>query len=381
MALARDIVSAWQAIDNGVVDQATRTRQKYWNHWVDYTSEFQQDPILEHLSELQQLVILTAFAARVRTGHYGRGSQVRVSTVSEALSAVAKTLQLAGKPSPIHEAEGIYKIPVARLVEGYRRQDPPSVPQLAVPVSVPEEMYRQGYNTKCPTRRATGDLGLIAFYYLLRVGEYTKPRYSTRNGTRKRATRTVQFRVSDIGFFREGKILARNCPLKILLSATSCTLKITNQKNGRMGQTIHHHAIPHQTCPVKALARRVHHILSNNGASSNLICDVWDKTSSSWTQITNRHISQGLRHAVKALQLHRNGIDADLVGPHSLRAGGAMALKLTGADDTTIMKMGRWSGLTFLQYIHNQIAHISKGLSSKMNTRLDFINIAAIEQP
>ena len=88
----------------------------------------------------------------------------------------------------------------------------------------------------------------------------------------------------------------------------------------------------------------------------------------------------GIRRAVKALKLHNNGIDADLVGPHSLRAGGAMALKLSGADDTTIMKMGRWSGLTFLQYIHNQIAHISSGLADKMSTDIDFINIAAIEQ-
>ena len=88
---------------------------------------------------------------------------------------------------------------------------------------------------------------------------------------------------------------------------------------------------------------------------------------------------EGLRHAVKALNLHNNGIDADLVGAHSLRAGGAMALKLTGADDTTIMKMGRWSGLTFLQYIHNQIAHLSAGLSEKMSTPIEFINIAAIE--
>ena len=39
-----------------------------------------------------------------------------------------------------------------------------------------------------------------------------------------------------------------------------------------------------------------------------------------------------------------------------------MALKLTGADDTTIIKLGRWSGLTFLQYIHNQIAHLSANL-------------------
>jgi hypothetical protein len=56
-----------------------------------------------------------------------------------------------------------------------------------------------------------------------------------------------------------------------------------------------------------------------------------------------------------------------------------MALKLMGETDTTIKKMGRWSSLTFLEYIHNQIAHLSHDLAKKMSTHLSFTNIAAIE--
>ena len=87
-----------------------------------------------------------------------------------------------------------------------------------------------------------------------------------------------------------------------------------------------------------------------------------------------------IRNAVTNLNLKETGLDPDLIGVHSLRAGGAMALKLQGEEDTTIMKMGRWTSLTFLQYIHNQIAHLSKGISNKMSKKLDFQNIAAIEQ-
>ena len=87
-----------------------------------------------------------------------------------------------------------------------------------------------------------------------------------------------------------------------------------------------------------------------------------------------------VRASVKTLELHKNGIDPDLVGVHSLRAGGAMALKLQGVSDTTIKKQGRWTSMTFLQYIHNQIAHLSKDLSTKMSTNLTFINVASIEQ-
>ena len=89
---------------------------------------------------------------------------------------------------------------------------------------------------------------------------------------------------------------------------------------------------------------------------------------------------QAIRTAVKHLNLHKQGIDPDLVGVHSLRAGGAMALRLNGADDTTIMKMGRWTSLTFLQYLHNQIDHFSAGLSEKMSTKLSYTNIASIEK-
>ena len=86
-----------------------------------------------------------------------------------------------------------------------------------------------------------------------------------------------------------------------------------------------------------------------------------------------------VRATVVHLKLHESGIDPDLVGVHSLRAGGAMALKLQGVEDTTIKKQGRWTSMTFLQYIHNQIAHLSKDLSTKMSTILVYQNVAAIE--
>lgn len=58
--------------------------------------------------------------------------------------------------------------------------------------------------------------------------------------------------------------------------------------------------------------------------------------------------------------------------------GGAMALKLAGESDATIMKMGQWSGLTFTMYIHNQHAHLAHGMSDRMAEDIPFTNIAAI---
>jgi hypothetical protein len=162
------------------------------------------------------------------------------------------------------------------------------------------------------------------------------------------------------------------------LDCDSATLKISNQKNGRMGTTIHQKATGTDCCPVKALAQRIHHINTHNGASADrLICDYFDKDT--WHSATSKDIITIIRLSAKTLNLQNNGIDPDLIGAHSLRAGGAMALKLHGFDNITIMKMGRWTSLTFSQYIHNQIACLSEDISRKMSMPLPFVNIASIE--
>ena len=261
-----------------------------------------------------------------------------------------------------------------------RREDPPSTPQLALPVAVPIQSFKRAYATSDTRDKATADLSIIAFFYLLRVGEYTAPRQARRNNRLVRATRTVQFRVQDIGFWKDNKQLDRTSDLHKLLQADSATMKISNQKNGRMGQTIHHDSFNKQHCPIKALARRVHHILTNNGGDdAALICTY--KKNNILQSVTATDMILSIRKSVKDLKLDEAGIDPDIVGVHSLRAGGAMSLKLHGHSDTTIMKQGRWSGLTFLQYIHNQIGHLSKNLSSTMATEIPFLNIAAIQPP
>jgi len=70
--------------------------------------------------------------------------------------------------------------------------------------------------------------------------------------------------VGDIRFFKNGKTLPRRSPLTILKEGDSATMKITNQKNGRMGQTIYHKSTNYRGA-VAALAAQVYHILSDGG--------------------------------------------------------------------------------------------------------------------
>ena len=200
-------------------------------------------------------------------------------------------------------------------------------------------MAKQAYLTTNPLLQAIADLAVIAFYYLLRVGEYTAAKRVERNGQTIGTTRTVQFMVGCIGFHKNGKVVERRSSLDDLLDCDQCTYKITNQKSGRMGQTISHETIrDHNHGPVKATARRVHHILSNGGDEDTII-SAYMNEAGIWNTVSSAQMRSGVRNSVKELGLHKIGIDADLVGVHSLRAGGAMVMKLAGETDTTIKKI------------------------------------------
>ncbi len=63
------------------------------------------------------------------------------------------------------------------------------------------------------------------------------------------------------------------------------------------------------------------------------------------------------------------------IGAHSLWASGAMALSLNRVSTDKILKLGWWSGKTYLTYIHSQIAALNIGLSTLMTTDIPFQNV------
>ena len=83
------------------------------------------------------------------------------------------------------------------MLDGWEKADPPTKKMLPVEADVPEYLSEMGHMTAAQELdRAIGDLALIAFYYLLRIGEYTCK--EKRNETKQ----TVQFKVEDITFFK-----------------------------------------------------------------------------------------------------------------------------------------------------------------------------------
>ncbi|MEM7495147.1 MAG: hypothetical protein AAF471_03230 [Myxococcota bacterium] len=217
-----------------------------------------------------------------------------------------------------------------------------------------------------PRKRAIADLIVIAFFFLLRVGEYTHTAPNNR--------RTQQFRLCDIVFRRAHVIVDHSAPVETLSNTDSAALHISDQKNGAKGQIVGQDATHRTVCPIKALARRVKDIVGHGGAPHTILGTYWGK-GNTWRTIRPPDINDAIKQAVVTLNLEHRGITPDLVSSHSLRAGGAMALHLSGASADTIKKQGRWSGDTYQQYIHNQLSAFQTGLSTKMLTPHHAFNI------
>jgi hypothetical protein len=275
-----------------------------------------------------------------------------------------------GRPNPTYRCEGKYWLQLERQIEGYRRQDPPAQHKLAVPVSLVEYLVKFGTQSSSTKVTAICDMCTVAFYYLLRVGEYTG---HGRNDRR----RTKQFRACDITFYDQNHtIIPNTAPLDTLYTAAKAAMRITNQKNGTRGSIISHDTSNTLACPVRALARRVHSIMNNPSCTPEDIISTYQSSRARRPlPLQASDMNTMVKTAVRALQLDKKGFPPNAVSSHSLRAGGAMAMHLNHIDRDTIRKQGRWSSDTFLMYIHEQIAAFSAGLSARMSQGVGWFNI------
>ncbi len=82
------------------------------------------------------------------------------------------------------------------MLDGYGKVDPATTKKLPVQLDVPELLVTTAYNFSGMVKdKAVADLTMIAFYYLLRVEEYTV------KGSRNLTKQTVQFKYEDVTFF------------------------------------------------------------------------------------------------------------------------------------------------------------------------------------
>ena len=269
------------------------------------------------------------------------------------------------------------------MFEGWRKEDPPTMKKLPVEADIPEQLVEVGMAKGATEQeKAVGDCALAAFYYLLRVGEYTtRAGARTSDGVPSTAKQTEQFKIGDVTFFGEKKgrlyQMPRGARESEIMRAVCATLKLDNQKNGWKGVCINHeHNGDNIYCAVRALGRRYIHVRENTGDQSTLLSAYWQDGKR--FNVTDQDIREGLKWAAAKLDYPASrGIPIERIDTHSLRIGGACALALAGFSDTQIQKMGRWRGATFKEYIREELSIYSEGMSKAMKKKFGFVNIAA----
>ena len=192
---------------------------------------------------------------------------------------------------------------LAQMLDGWRKADPPTLKMCPVEADAPECLARAGRLPSATEKdRTVGDWALIAYYYLLRVGEYTG------NGTTSGGKQTVQFRLGDVGFFVKVKGRLRRLPRDAsdedIMAADGATLRLDNMKNGWRKVCVHHEANGDAYyCPVKALARRFVHVrrhVSGTRGWRTYLSAYWE--SGTRFHLTDKDMRRGLKAAAEELQ-------------------------------------------------------------------------------
>ncbi len=125
-------------------------------------------------------------------------------------------------------------------------------------------------------------------------------------------------------------------------------------------------------CPVTALARRIANLRGMRASTPlSTVCHPPTRT----TRISDRDVTIAVRWDMTYNCLMAKGYTVDRVSSHSLRAGSAMAMKLSGAVDSTIMQIGRWTSLTYLTYMHSQIWMLLTGVAWRISQQFTFQNV------
>ncbi len=215
-----------------------------------------------------------------------RACQVKNCTVSSALTAIGQTIS---NPTKIVGSERL--LPCLQIMlDGYRKVDPPTQKNLPVQLEVPKLLVTTAYQLgTAEVQRAMVDFTMIAFYYLLWVGEYTV------KGSRNKTKQTVQFKYEDVPIFKKntrGQLccLPCNATVDLILTADGATLKLDYQKNKWKGVCVYHESNGKRWhCPVCALPWHYLH-LCNMGANSKTLLLVYYDDKGQHRDITNKDV-------------------------------------------------------------------------------------------
>jgi len=213
-----------------------------------------------------------------------------------------------------------------------------------------------------PLSPVLADLIILAFFYLLRPGEYTL----------SPAPESAPFRLQDVHLFRGAhKLPIATVSEADLLTAAYCGLEFSTQKNCVKGEVIGLGLSQHPDwCPVRATVRRVIALRRAHAPPDTPLHAYFHQ--GRWCGVTSANVTAQLRVAVTAIGA-TYGLQPSDICARALRCSGAMALLCAQVDTDIIRLVGRWRSDEMFHYLHTQAAPVTANLSARMVRHGDYV--------
>ena len=276
---------------------------------------------------------------------------------------VSKAFRDHDKPNLRKDRDGISSRLLQQQFQGYKNEDPAEQQQKALPLSVVRRLFKIVSSKK---EEAMAHMMIGAIYFAMRSCEYSEV-----SDAKNKKTKLLC--IKNFRFFQKGKELPLDLPK---LSEAECVaITFEQQKNNMKNETVtQERSGDTLLCPVRAWAITITRILSYPKTSVDTSINTF-RVGKNLVKISSNETIKFLRKSVSSMDENSLGFKANEIGTHSLRSGGAMAMKLGGAEDSTIMLIGCWKSDSFLKYIRKQILQFSSNISCRMLENKHFTHI------
>jgi hypothetical protein len=338
----RDYSAVQAAVRSGVVLGRTAKATHTWELWLAFCTKHAIDPWFTDQDD--PIPYLQVFGQRYRDGRLAPGQKpVRSRTVADALCLVGQTYKLLGaRDHRLDHYTGQIDFRLQRQFRAYEKSDAPPQRVKPIPIRLVSTVLTNAHNNSNPSSaaQAIADMICIAFFFLLRPGEYTFTNANT------------PFRIQDVKLYIDTKELQiyQASPLEFS-NVTSVSLTFTTQKNGVKGEVISHGLSGDLlVCPCRATVRRIQHLLQHQQPPSTPLCKFFQDHTHG--MVTPTLIRDTLRRGLNTVGHTTLGIHPNQIDARSLRAGGATALLCANVDHNTIQLLGRWKSDAMMRYLH-----------------------------
>ena len=241
------------------------------------------------------------------------------------------------------------------MLKTYAKADPPPNRVKPVPITVLRRIMMVAHATTDPALLAIADMICIAFFFLLRPGEYA---HSPSDST--------PFTFESVQLFRGGHRLdLPHATDAQILTSTFASLTFDNQKNGVRGEVIGLSPSGDRLlCPNRAIARRILHLRQHNAPPATPL-HAYYLPRGRLGSVKPPDITSTLRLAIRFLGPALGFLPEDVTA-RCLRAAGANALLCAGVDTDVIRLLGRWRSDEMLRYLHTQAIPVMRDFARKM---------------